>query len=417
VRTAHLSACRLFVSISLPAAWLAGCAGPSHAGDEPQADASLSALRDGPDAQGTGEGDATPSAYIDNALAAMEDFQTLDLDGEAQAGVTGAGDEQSDTVEAAALPDNAAGPPDTPEASEAGRPTPGESAPIERTAEVTTEAGPPGEDAPAQGSEPAPEPPLGARIEAAHRDLRALLRERAEAERSPVAGAVRSVLLEAVVGGGRDDSGPASERADLSEPERDVLDALASVLAAFRDEAVRTGTVDPSAILDALDGARRSVAAAGGMRLIDAAVCARVRGLGDYDPIEPAVYLRGRPIPLVVYAEARGFASEPYREDGSSGEGSRWRSRLELSVRLYSEADGVEVWRDSGGGAVMEGRRARSRAHLTALVELPARLSVGAYRLKVELRDRISGASDERLIPVKLVADPQLATNMPTSGE
>ena len=402
---------------------VAACAGPGPTTEGPRADASLEALRADETAATETESEAVSRDEIESAIAALEDFQSLDLGSasapasSAEAGPASGGgrpEAAGEGVSTGATPTSGAESTDTPRASETS------AGPSQGAGDTRGSggAGDPAESVEPDGSQGASDTrSLEARLDAAAQNLEELLLERARGESSPVPGELRGALLRLAAGG---DPGVAGDGVELSEPERRVLDALGGALAELIAEAERTGTIDPAAALGALDIARRSVAAAGGMRLVDAAVCVRVRGLGDYDAIEPATFLRGRAIPIVVYAEARGFASEPAAEpargDGASA-GERWRSRLDLSLALYSEADGAEVWRDPGGGAVMTGRRPRSRAHLTAVVTLPARLSVGAYRLKVAVRDRLTGASDERLLPLTLVADPRLSTKMPTSGD
>ncbi|MEM0984517.1 MAG: hypothetical protein AAGI17_11280 [Planctomycetota bacterium] len=265
---------------------------------------------------------------------------------------------------------------------------------------------------------PIPIPSLDERLSEAQANLNTLLDERSRSDISPVPAAFRRVLAGATVG----DTETEFDRDALSEPEVTALSALGILLADLSTAVDEEATLDPERALEALDTARRSIAAQAGLRLIDAALTTRVRGLSDYDPITKPSFLRGRRIRVLAYAEIERFASERFSPATSAKAelGEQYRSRIEVTTRLYNDADGLEVWNSAGnpgGGAVnVEGRRPMDRMHLSSYVELPPTLSLGSYRLKVEVRDAITGSVAERSIPLNVVADPKLATALPGSG-
>lgn len=131
-------------------------------------------------------------------------------------------------------------------------------------------------------------------------------------------------------------------------------------------------------------------------------LCQRVQSYGVFDPIESRVLLVGKPHRLGLYLELENFAS---------AEISSWQFEVKLrqEVELFNAADGLAVWRQSPVPIVDRSRNQRRDFFTWQVVELPARLSVGRYILKVRVTDLHAQMISEDAIELQVVADPKLA--------
>ncbi len=144
---------------------------------------------------------------------------------------------------------------------------------------------------------------------------------------------------------------------------------------------------------------------AAGLAVGHAALCTRVEGYGRYSEVGSSALLAGRAHPVIVYVEPTGFE---HRSVEGGGE-PRWAVELSQELHLYHDADGTLAWMDREQSVSEVSRRQRRDFYLVRRVELPATLSIGAYRLKVIVRDRVSGATAEAIVPLSVVADAGLA--------
>lgn len=131
-------------------------------------------------------------------------------------------------------------------------------------------------------------------------------------------------------------------------------------------------------------------------------LCRRVRGFGAYEPLETSSLLAGSDHPMIVYVELEDFRSVPLGAD-------RYQVKLAQEVSLYSEADGLAVWRQPPAEIVDESRNARRDFFVVQQIQLPARLTVGKYLLKVRVTDLHARTLDEEACPLQVVADPAMA--------
>lgn len=133
-------------------------------------------------------------------------------------------------------------------------------------------------------------------------------------------------------------------------------------------------------------------------------LCTRVDGFGTYTPIGRSKYLAGRAQKLIVYVELDNFATRPRTEEGVAG----FAVELTQELSLWTESDGVLAWRKPDEAVLDFSRNRRRDFYTVQLVELPENLTVGAYRLKVTIRDRATGSQAEAILPIEVVADAKL---------
>lgn len=131
-------------------------------------------------------------------------------------------------------------------------------------------------------------------------------------------------------------------------------------------------------------------------------LCGRVESFGVYDPINTSSLLVGRPARMIVYVELDHFRSRKV---------SDWTYRVHLSqeVTLYNEADGLAVWQQPAVEITDESRNVRHDFFVVQVIELPARLSVGKYILKVRVTDQQSQTFDESTASIHIIADQSVA--------
>lgn len=198
----------------------------------------------------------------------------------------------------------------------------------------------------------------------------------------------------------------ANLRAGLSPDQQRALSALSRVLAAAPD-AARASPADLGRVLS--DQAAALVEREG-LTIATAQLARRVEGFGRYTPFEQASFLAGRPQTVIVYTELEGFAYAPVTNaDPEAGAAPRWAVDLSQELQLFHDADGTLAWRSPAQASRDVSARQRRDHFLVQRVDLPRSLTVGSYKLKVTVRDLTSGATAERLIPLRVVADSALA--------
>lgn len=133
-------------------------------------------------------------------------------------------------------------------------------------------------------------------------------------------------------------------------------------------------------------------------------LCTRVEAFGRYSPIQNRRFLAGSTPRFIVYSEIDGFVSG--LEEG------RFVTRLATRVSIETERDGVEVWRRSPEWTASADRSDTRRGEffLCEIVSLSEHLSVGGYRLKVEIRDESTGEAATQTLPFHVVADPTMVS-------
>lgn len=249
-------------------------------------------------------------------------------------------------------------------------------------------------------------PPDAATRESLVAELAEQLREQARTSSAPAAALLRLAsleLLESKAGEGD----PAAE-ASLTPQEAEFLKSWRELFAAARDGLNSTGDLQPlTARIVAL---AERVQAAQPLSVLESRLCVRVDGFGMFDETTrrgadgPYIFIAGGRRRAIVYIEVSNYTHAPKEERGVSGFEVRLSQELEL-FHATSDADTV-VWRRPFQEINDFSRKRRRDFYTTQIIDLPATLGVGAYRLKVSLSDKASGAIAETIIPIEFVAEP-----------
>lgn len=238
----------------------------------------------------------------------------------------------------------------------------------------------------------------------------ALLLERLETESAdPRRGLAASLLAQAVreYTGTKDGARPGQ---DLSPAEREMVDTLAPLL-----HALATGDRSdaPRRIGEAIDDVARALPGVLPVRINDAALATDIYGFAAYRPFERYAFQAGRTNRVLLYTEPASFQSRLTTEPASRGQADNpgaYEVVLGLELRLYNERGSMLAWRKPEERVAIRSDRPRTEIYLGTVIDLPASLSVGRYQLKVIVRDQADGSEDERVIPIEIVADPNLTS-------
>ncbi len=175
----------------------------------------------------------------------------------------------------------------------------------------------------------------------------------------------------------------------------------AQLVRALADQMAADGTLDREAVarrLEAMYGPRE-------LRIKRFELCKRVQSYGVFDPIESRSLLAGQPHRMGLYVELDHFASHEL----SPGQ---YEVKLQQEVELFNMADGLAVWRQPMVQIVDQSRNVRRDFFTWQVVELPSRLTVGRYILKVRVTDVHAQMISEDAVELNIVADPALAAGM-----
>jgi hypothetical protein len=142
------------------------------------------------------------------------------------------------------------------------------------------------------------------------------------------------------------------------------------------------------------------------MTLATSTLCYRIEGFGAFDEFDRYSFLAHDGQQVIVYLEVEGFTSELNAK-------SEWVTELSQQLTIYSDHDGIPVWRADWQPAVDVTRNQRQDFFTVQVVTLPKQLSVGKYQLKIRMRDEKSGAEAEGAIEFEMVADSKLAASLP----
>ena len=190
----------------------------------------------------------------------------------------------------------------------------------------------------------------------------------------------------------------------LTERERELLGRLQEFFTRLGRELADTG--DPETVVAAIDDLHRSLAAPVRLGLPQVALCTRVGGFGDYDefPRNQArryAFLAHTGQQAVVYVEVEDFVSE-LNEQG------KWVTELSQQLVVFSDRDGIPVWREEWQAGVDVSNNRRDDFFVVQIITFPKALSVGRYQLKIHVRDEKSGAESETSVEIEMVADPRM---------
>jgi hypothetical protein len=248
-----------------------------------------------------------------------------------------------------------------------------------------------------------------ARVDALYAELDKALGQELEATSEPFRTAVALIAVAAAQG--RDPLeaiGPGTAAGGkLSPAERESAEAVAQLLGTLLSPG-ESAEGERGAVLQEL-AARLTQNV--GLRIPRAELCTRVRGFGKYEPFGKTDFLAGRPVRALVYAELDGFEHRPVDTERLGGlvPEDQWSVEVSEELQLYHVADGRLAWRRPAEKVVETSRNRQRDFYLLAEIQLPPTLTVGSYELKVIIRDDVSGAVAEKVIPIGVVADPELA--------
>lgn len=258
-------------------------------------------------------------------------------------------------------------------------------------------------------SRAAAEPPatLDQRIERLSAELAARLRERSEKNVAPFHAALSLANLEFLAPTNAAAFDPSStlsaEEAAALSAWRSALRQLAADLASPDSASSAGGGV--AALSRAVAAVQQGLGTAPSLTIPQAMLCSRVEGFGRYNPLPSTSLLAGKRHRAIVYAEVDGFAHKA--STGAEGEPAH-TVELTQDITLYHDADGLLAWRRPEQDITDTSRNKRRDFFVVQMIELPETLTVGAYRLKVTMRDKNSGAVAESIVPIQIVADAAL---------
>ena len=192
----------------------------------------------------------------------------------------------------------------------------------------------------------------------------------------------------------------------LTDREREVLSAVQVFYTGVGEKLLETG--DAEVLVTALAELEKELAKEPQLRLSHAALSSRVSGFGAYDEFKKNeagryVFLAHSRQQAVVYVEIEEFQSE-------LNANSEWVTELSQQLVIFSDRDGIPVWRQPWRPVVDVTKNRRHDFFVVQVVTLPDKLSVGRYQFKISVRDERSGAEAEATLELDMVADPSLTT-------
>lgn len=192
----------------------------------------------------------------------------------------------------------------------------------------------------------------------------------------------------------------------LTDREREVLSAMQAFYTDVGERLLKAG--DPEILVIALAELEKELAKEPQLRLSHAALSSRVSGFGAYDEFKKNkagryVFLAHSRQQAVVYVEIEEFQSE-------LNTNSEWVTELSQQLVIFSDRDGIPVWRQPWRSVVDVTKNRRHDFFVVQVITLPDKLSVGRYQFKISVRDERSGAEAEATLEMDMVADPSLTT-------
>lgn len=255
-----------------------------------------------------------------------------------------------------------------------------------------------------------PEPPAPLEIDALYTQLGEALGQELGSTSEPFRTAVALIALAAAQG--LDPLGPIGVETvaggRLSPEERESAEVVAMLLGSLLSPGAGAGEERAGLLREFSERLSQGL----GLTLPNAVLCTRVRGFGKYEAFGANSFLAGRRTRALVYVEVEGF--EHGRVDTSRLGGlpveEEWSVELAQTLELYHAGESAMLaWMRPEEVVVETSRNKQRDFYLLTEIELPQTLTVGAYQLKVIVRDRVGERLAEALIPIKIVADPALA--------
>ncbi|MAE63592.1 MAG: hypothetical protein CMJ18_04920 [Phycisphaeraceae bacterium] len=188
---------------------------------------------------------------------------------------------------------------------------------------------------------------------------------------------------------------------DLSPRQRERVRRYRQLVVALRQDVLEPdATFGRASVVSRLDGLFEDEP----IRISRVELVSRVESFGVYEPFERYEYVAGREIPMIVYVELDQFKVVRTTDD-------RYEVKLTQEIELYTDSDGVMVWRQPTEQVVDRCFNHRRDFFIRQLIRLPNVLNVGKYLLKIRVTDLHGGSVQERTIPIVLVADQRVVSD------
>jgi hypothetical protein len=124
-------------------------------------------------------------------------------------------------------------------------------------------------------------------------------------------------------------------------------------------------------------------------------LCRQVLGFASFEPLDRPLVRAGQR--ALIYCELSGVRYEPQDDT--------YQSRIASRIELRSAGDNRVRWEHDLGSDHDASRRPRRDYYVNYLVEFPARLTPGAYRLKLLQTDLIANQSAASEIPIEIATE------------
>lgn len=156
-------------------------------------------------------------------------------------------------------------------------------------------------------------------------------------------------------------------------------------------------------LAESVHGLQASLQQKPNFKLAQKSLVTRVGGFGDVDEWtlrsehDEYNFIAHSGQEIILYLELEGFES---RLDTKG----QWETATSQQLVIYSDRDGIPVWRESWQTATDLSRTRRSDYFTAQKMKIPTNLSVGKYQLKVRIRDEQTQAESEATIPFVMTA-------------
>ncbi len=228
----------------------------------------------------------------------------------------------------------------------------------------------------------------------------------------PLGPALKAGALEALTPGALERAlGELGDDSPFTPDERALLGAWARL-----HRTINLVEADPMDVASALRTAADETAALLPMRIATLDLCTSVDGFGTYTPFfrrDDAVLLAsGSARRMIVYAELDRFETRAVARGSVEG----FEVDLTQSIELVhlDKGDGAAdlvAWRQPAERISDFSRNRRRDFYTLQIIELPGTLSIGRYHLRLTTVDRHTGEEAQAVVPIDVVALPDLKAN------
>jgi len=128
------------------------------------------------------------------------------------------------------------------------------------------------------------------------------------------------------------------------------------------------------------------------LRIPMVALCTRVEGFGNYEPLTHL--FANREYPVILYCEIENFSSRV-------NAGKNWETNLTQECLLYN-ASGQRIWEDKRTSIADTCRNRRRDFFVVKMLRIPP-LAAGQYSLKITITDPQSNRGTQATLPLQIV--------------